>query len=161
LQRNTGHGIHRKIHNRKDFVRKIRPESGVIAVLRYETKPGVKSQVDWSEFGRVKIDVQTKKLYCFNMILGYSRMRYIEFTLSIDAITLIKCHLNAFRYFGGYTDEILYDNMKQVVIHRALKSSESTWHSKFDDFYKYYGFLNTQATKWLKRVNSNVHGITH
>jgi hypothetical protein len=54
-------------------------------------------------------------------------MRYIEFTLNIDVTTLIKCHLNAFRYFGGCTDEILYDNMKQVVIHRALKSPDSTW----------------------------------
>ena len=35
----------------KDFVRKVRPEYGVVAVLRYETKPGVQSQVDWSEFG--------------------------------------------------------------------------------------------------------------
>ncbi|MDO9517428.1 MAG: IS21 family transposase [Methanosarcinaceae archaeon] len=183
----------------KDFIRKERPEYGVVAVLRYETKPGVQSQVDWSEFGRIEIDGQNKKLYCFNMILGYSRMRYIEFTLNIDVTTLIKCHQNAFRYFGGCTDEILYDNMKQVVIHRTLKSSESTWNNKFEDFYKYCGFiprlcrpyrpqtkgkientigyvrrdfflgrdfssiadLNNQATKWLKRVNSSVHGTTH
>lgn len=125
----------------KDYVRKVRPEYGVVAVLRYETKPGVQSQVDWSEFGRVEIDGQTRKLYCFNMILGYSRMRYIEFTLSIDVTTFIRCHMNAFRYFGGCTDEILYDNMKQVVIHRALKSSDSTWHSKYEDFYKYCGFI--------------------
>jgi len=125
----------------KDFVRKVRPEYGVVAVLRYETKPGVQSQVDWSEFGRIEIDGKTKKLYCFNMILGYSRMRYIEFTSSIDVTTLIKCHQNAFRYFGGCTDEILYDNMKQVVIHRALKSPDSTWHSKYEDFYKYCGFI--------------------
>jgi transposase len=125
----------------KDFIRKVRPEYGVVAVLRYETKPGVQSQVDWSEFGRIEIDGKTKKLYCFNMILGYSRMRYIEFTLNIDVTTLIKCHLNAFRYFGGCTDEILYDNMKQVVIHRALKTPDSTWHSKFEDFYKYCGFI--------------------
>ncbi len=125
----------------KDYVRKVRPEYGVVAVFRYETKPGVQSQVDWSEFGRVEIDGQTRKLYCFNMILGYSRMRYIEFTLSIDVTTFIRCHMNAFRYFGGCTDEILYDNMKQVVIHRALKSSDSTWHSKYEDFYKYCGFI--------------------
>ena len=125
----------------KDYVRKERPEYRIAAVLRYETKPGVQSQVDWSEFGRVEIDGQTKKLYCFNMILGYSRMRYIEFTLSIDVTTFIRCHMNAFRYFGGCTDEILYDNMKQVVIHRALKSSDSTWHSKYEDFYKYCGFI--------------------
>ena len=125
----------------KDFVRETRPEPRIVAILRYETKPGVQSQVDWSEFSKVEIDGQTKKLYCFNMILGYSRMRHIEFTLSIDATTLIKCHLNAFRYFGGCTDEILYDNMKQVVLHRTLKSPDSTWNSKFEDFYKYCGFI--------------------
>ena len=125
----------------KDFVRKVRPEYGVQATLRYETKPGVQSQVDWSEFGKVDIDDKTLKLYCFNMILGYSRMRYIEFTLSIDVYTLIQCHMNAFRYFGGYTEKILYDNMKQVVNKRAKISTESEWNSKFNDFIKHYGFV--------------------
>ncbi|MGP8337612.1 MAG: IS21 family transposase [Methanosarcinaceae archaeon] len=125
----------------KDFVRETRPEPRVPAILRYETKPGVQSQVDWSEFGRIEIDGKTKKLYCFNMILGYSRMRYIEFTLNNDVTTLIKCHLNAFRYFDGCTDEILYDNMKQVVIHRTIKSPDSTWNNKFEDFFKYCGFI--------------------
>jgi len=125
----------------RDFVRKVRPKKGVQAVYRYETKPGVQAQVDWSEFGKAEIDGKIPKLYCFNMILGYSRMRYIEFTLSIDAYTLIQCHLNAFRYFGGYTKEILYDNMKQVVIKRSMISTESEWNSKFEDFFKHYGFL--------------------
>jgi transposase len=125
----------------KDFIRKVRPEQGVQAVYRYETKPGVQAQVDWSEFGRVEIDGKVLKLYCFNMVLGYSRIRYIEFTLSIDVYTLIQCHLNAFRYFGGYTNEILYDNMKQVVITRALKSSDSEWNAKFEDFFRHYGFI--------------------
>ncbi|AKB55958.1 Mobile element protein [Methanosarcina barkeri 227] len=44
-----------------------------------------------------------KKLYCFNIILGYSGMSYVEFTLSIDTPTLIQYHLNAFEYFGGFT----------------------------------------------------------
>jgi len=43
--------------------------------------------------------------------------------------------MNAFRYFGGYTKEILYDNMKQVVITRALKSTDSEWNTKFEDFF--------------------------
>ena len=36
-------------------------------------------------------------------------------------IAVIRCHQNAFRYFGGYPEEILYDKMKQVVIKRLLK----------------------------------------
>jgi transposase len=134
-------GFTGKITIVSDFVTKIRPERGVPATLRYETKPGVQAQVDWSEFGKVGLDGKIQKLYCFNMILGYSRMRYIEFTLSIDVYSLIKCHVNAFRYFGGYTKEILYDNMKQVVITRALKSTDSEWNTKFEDFFKQYGFI--------------------
>jgi transposase len=125
----------------RDFVRKVRPEYGVQAVLRYETKSGVQAQVDWSEFGKVEIDGKNLKLYCFNMVLGYSRMRYIEYTLSIDVYTLIQCHLNAFQCFGGYTKEILYDNMKQIVITRALKSSDSDWNTKYEDFFRHYGFI--------------------
>jgi transposase len=125
----------------KDFVRAVRPEVGVIAVYRYETKPGVQSQVDWAECGRIDIDGQSRKLYCFTMVLGYSRMRYVEFTLHIDVHTLIECHSNAFHYFGGYTTEILYDNMKQVVLKRAPVSSNSIWNSQFEDFFNYYGFI--------------------
>jgi len=125
----------------KDFVRKIRPKQGVPAVLRYETKPGIQAQVDWGEVGKVEVDGKIKKLYCFSMILGYSRMRYVEFTLSTDTFTLLQCRMNSFQYFGGCTQEILYDNMKQVVIKRALKSSDSEWNSQFEDFFKHYGFI--------------------
>jgi len=41
------------------------------------------------------------------MILGYSRMRYIEFVTDMTTDTLIRCHINAFRYSGGYPQEIL------------------------------------------------------
>jgi Transposase and inactivated derivatives len=125
----------------KDFIQKVRPIQVVPAVLRYETKPGIQAQVDWGEVGKVEVDGKIKKLFCFSMILGYSRMRYVEFTLSTDTSTLIQCHLNAFQYFSGCTQEILYDNMKQVVIKRALKSSDSEWNSLFEDFFKHYGFV--------------------
>src|SRR5665647_1572485 len=103
-----------------------------------QKRPGRKSKLD---LYKPYILEKLKKLFCFNMILGYSRMRYVEFTLSIDTPTLIQCHLNAFEYFGGFTQEILYDNMKQVVIKRALKASDSEWNSQFEDFFKYYGFI--------------------
>ena len=122
----------------KDFIKEVRPKQEVLAVLRYETKPGIQAQVDWGEVGKVEIDGKIKKLFCFSMILGYSRMRYVELTLNIDTPTLIQCHLNAFQYFGGCTQEILYDNMKQVVIKRALKSSDSEWNFLFEDFFKHY-----------------------
>ncbi len=84
-------------------------------------------------------DGKWKKLYCFLMILGYSRMRYIEFVTDMGTNTLIRCHQNAFRYFGGYPEEILYDNMKQVGIKRLLKQEDSTLNRQFGDFAGFYG----------------------
>ena len=142
--------IHREIQEQgftggytivKEYVRKIRPAGGTPAVLRYETKPGVQAQVDWGECNRIEVDGQPRRLYCFSMILGYSRMRYMEFTLATDVYTLIQCHLNAFEHFGGYTSEILYDNIKQVILKRAMKPKEHTWNPKFEDFFAYYGFI--------------------
>ena len=125
----------------KDYIRKIRPRGGTPAVLRYETKPGVQAQVDWGDCDHIDEDEQVRKVYCFSIILGYSRMRYVEFTLSTDVYTFIQCHNHAFEYFGGYTQEILYDNIKQIIIKRALKPKDNTWNAKFDDFFSYYGFI--------------------
>jgi len=138
----------------KDFVRGIKATRGTPAVYRFETKPGVQAQVDWSEFGKVLIDGELKTLYCFNMILGYSRMRYVEFTITSDASTLIRCHLNAFRYFGGYTKEILYDNMKQVVLERT--KGEIKWNPAFEDFARYYGFIPRLCRQYRARTKGKV-----
>ena len=67
-------------------------------------------------------------------------MRYIEFVTDMSTNTLIRCHQNAFRYFGGYPEEILYDNMKQVVIKRLLKQEDPTLNRQFEDFAGFYGF---------------------
>lgn len=125
----------------KDYIREIRPPTRVPAVFRYETEPGVQAQVDWGECGHLDVDGRRRKLYCFSMILGYSRMRYAVFTLSTDTSTLIQCHLNAFEYFGGYTEEILYDNIKTVILKRALRAGDHQWNPKFEDFFSHHGFI--------------------
>ncbi len=126
----------------KDYVRSKKKELNHKATVRFETMPGLQGQVDWGFFENYRVyeNGQWKKLYCFLMILGYSRMRYIEFVTDMSTSTLIRCHQNAFRYFGGYPEEILYDNMKQVVIKRLLKQEDSTLNSQFEDFAGFYGF---------------------
>jgi hypothetical protein len=67
-------------------------------------------------------------------------MRYIEFVTDMSTNTLIRCHANAFRYFGGYPEEIWYDNRKQGVVKRLLKQEDSPWNRPFEDFAGFYGF---------------------
>lgn len=122
----------------KDFIRPLREERAKEAVIRFETMPGEQSQVDWSPFGVIEDYGIKKRLYCFSMVLGFSRALYIEFTTSQDIFTFINCHQNAFLYFGGYTGTILYDNLKTVVLSRCEGNIE--WNPKFMDFAGFYGF---------------------
>jgi transposase len=126
----------------KHFVRSKKEQLDEKATVRFETMPGLQGQMDWAYFEdhTVQEDGKEKKLYCFLLILGYSRMRYIEFVTDMSTNTMIRCHANAFRYFGGYPEEILYDNMKQVVIKRLLKQEDSTLNRQFEDFAGFYGF---------------------
>jgi transposase len=126
----------------KQYVRGKKEQLNEQATVRFETMPGLQAQVDWAFFEdyRVRENGEEKKLYCFLMILGFSRMRYIEFVTDMSTDTLIRCHVNAFRYFNGYPEEILYDNMKQVVIKRLMKQEESTLNRQFEDFAGFYGF---------------------
>lgn len=85
------------------------------ATVRFETPPGEQSQVDWAEVGWFRDDNgRMRKVYAFVMVLCFSRMLYMEFTLGMRIEELIRCHQNAFEYFGGWTHTILYDNMAQI-----------------------------------------------
>ena len=88
----------------KEYCHDLRKDRRIQAVYRYETKPGKQSQADFGELGYIEIDGKRRKLYAFSMILGYSRMRYVEFTTDISTENVIKMHLNAFSFFGGFTD---------------------------------------------------------
>jgi transposase len=119
-------GYSGKITILQEYLRTIR-EDQTDAVERFETPPGLQAQVDWSVCGSVETDDGVKKLYLFVMVLGYSRAIYVEFTASSDVLTLIRCHMHAFECFGGYPREMLYDNMKQVVLLRGLVDGERKW----------------------------------
>ena len=142
LEKLTEQGFDGKYSIVKEYVRGKKKDLDEKATVRFETVPGLQAQMDWGFFEdhQVLEDGKPQKLYCFLMILGYSRMRYIEFVTDMSTNTLIHCHQNAFRYWGGYPEEILYDNMKQVVIKRLLKQEDSTLNRQFEDFAGFYGF---------------------
>jgi hypothetical protein len=64
--------------------------------MRFETRPGEQSQLDWAHFG----SCAGHRLYAFALTLGYSRMRYVEM-------------VHAFHCLGGITEVILTDNIEE------------------------------------------------
>jgi transposase len=103
----------------RSYVRKkrelvVRPRQ---AFLRLEFAAGEAVQVDWGEFGDVFGD--GIKIHCFAMVLAHSRLIYIEFTRSEKFEDFIRCHENAFKFFGGITRECWYDNLTSAVTERV------------------------------------------
>jgi transposase len=82
-------------------------------VVRFETPPGKQMQADftWVRKGR-------DPLVAFVATLGYSRATYVKFGCSEDLQALCTGLREAFDYFGGVAEHVLFDNPKTVVIDR-------------------------------------------
>jgi len=121
----------------KDFVRGLRPAAAEDPVVRFETAPGHQMQADWATVGR-----GAEKLSVFIAALGWSRAAYVEFCDDERVETLIGCHESAFAAFGGVPLEVLYDNMKTVVVERnTYGRGLHRFHPGFLDYARHAGFL--------------------
>ncbi len=123
----------------KDYVRHFRPARNAPAVRRYETLPGKQAQMDWGIIHYIDENGTLHKAPAFVMILGYSRVKYVEFTKRCDFYSLLRCIVNAFEYFGGVPEIVLTDNMKTVIDGR--EAGKPLWNSRFEDFAADMGFV--------------------
>ena len=127
-----------KISILRDYVSRVRREVLTEAVIRFETVPGHQAQVDWKEHGKHLVDGDIKNLYQFMMTLGFSRKPYVQFTTSMKSEVLLRCHIKAFKYFGGVPETILYDNMKTAFV--ADENGEFQIQKDLLRFASHYGF---------------------
>jgi transposase len=81
------------------------------------------------------------RLSVFVATLGWSRAAYVEFVTDERVETLIEAHENAFLAFGGTPREVLYDNMRTVVLERhGYGRGRHRFHPGFLDFARHCGF---------------------
>jgi len=103
----------------KAYVRTVRPTRQP-AFLKLAFAPGECAQVDWGSFGSVKAGQTSRRLSFFVMVLCYSRMLYVEFTVSQTMEHFLACHQHAFEYFGAIPHKVMVDNLKSAVLKRAV-----------------------------------------
>jgi transposase len=97
------------------YLRKIRPARGrVYQEVHYE--PAQAMQVDWGECGRVAVGRTSRKVSVLVATLCYSRLTYIEFSLSQRKAPFYRLVANALHFFGGSPRAIIFDNLKAAVI---------------------------------------------
>jgi len=125
----------------KKYCQTLKQEKLKKATIRFETTPGLQGQVDWKESMRlVSREGEVFEINIFLMILGYSRLKYLELTLDRGQNTLVQAMVNGFQYYGGVPREILFDNMRTVVDQSRTAYGKAVINSTFYEFSKDLGF---------------------
>jgi transposase len=123
----------------KDYVHKVRPPR-TPAYLTLSFGPGECAQVDWGVWDAVPVGQTRRRLSLFVMVLCYSRMLYVEFTLSQTMEQFLACHQNAFAFFGNRVPhKIMVDNLKSAVL-RRITGEAPVFNPRYLDFAQHHGF---------------------
>ena len=128
--------------------------------IRFETIKGYQSQVDWKE--KLKLhDINGNEyiVSIFLIVLGNSRYKYIELTFDQTQPTLFRCLINSFKYFGGRTEEILFDNMKTIVDQVKSNFSDVVINSKAMQFSKDAGFKIVTCRPYRPKTKGKVETL--
>jgi transposase len=95
----------------KDYIREVRPVPPADPVVRFETPPGLQAQVDFAEFR-----LPWGKRYALLVVLGYSRLLWLQFYPRQTMAVLMRGLEEAFGTMGGVPAELLFDQLKAVII---------------------------------------------
>src|SRR5690625_6222769 len=106
------------------YVRGLRKEYDIpkeAATRDYEAVPevpmGKQMQVDFGETEQFTPDRKKVKLRFIAFVLGNSRQKYKEWLdRPFTTRDVIRAHENAFQYFGGISDELVYDQDALILV---------------------------------------------
>lgn len=136
-------------------IRPIKREQVRRVTERFETTPGHQAQIDWGECGTITVGGETRKLYLFVMVMGYSRMLYARFTTSTRQPALFSCLKDAFETLG-IPKELLVDNMKQCVERHDISTGVVRFSKAFLDFAEHYSVQPVASPPYWPRVKGKV-----
>jgi transposase len=120
----------------RDYVAQVRPRPEPESVVRFETAPGQQAQVDFADFR-----FPWGKRFGLLVVLGYSRLLWLHFYPRQTMATVIEGLEAAFRSFGGVPHELLFDQMKTVIVedHRP-DGGKLLENAEFLRFAAHWGF---------------------
>lgn len=122
-------------------VREIKEDLGVISNESFipsdpEKREG--GEVDWGE-AYVDINGSREKVYMFCMRAKSSGKIFVKLYPTMVQECFFNGHIEAFAYYGGVFEEIVYDNLKSAV-QKVLRGKERIEQQSFISFRSYYSF---------------------
>lgn len=120
----------------KRYVRQIRPRPVPEPVVRFETAPGHQGQVDFAE-----VRLPWGRRVALMVVLGYSRLLWLQFYPRQTMRTLMRGLEEAFRFFAGVPHELLFDQLKAVILEdRRPAGGRVIENPEFLRFAAHWGF---------------------
>lgn len=122
------------------YVARRRPKPKRRPRRRVEVQAGSQGQVDWVE-RKVRLashGPEPVTVYGFLLVLGFSRMWHLVWSLSQDLLAWIRCHNEALERLGGVPWTLRIDNLKTGV-----KSGAGPWAE-----------LNPGYASWASQVGT-------
>jgi len=108
-------GYRGSVYPVRRYLRRVRPARGrVYQEVHYE--PGEAMQVDWGDCGSLTIGRTKRRVSVFVAVLCWSRLRYIEFSLSQRKADFYRAVVHTLEFYGGSPRKIIFDNLKAAVI---------------------------------------------
>ena len=136
----------------KEYVRQVRPAAPLDPVVRFETPPGYQGQVDFGTF-----QLPWGRRYALLVVLGYSRLLWMRFYARQTLMTLIRGLESAFEFFGGVPQELLFDQMRAVVLSdERLGGSGLIMNAEFVRFAAHWGFRARACRPYRARTKGKV-----
>ena len=121
-------------------------------VVRFETPPGKQMQADFTTVRRGR-----DPLLALVATMGYSRASFVKFTRGEDAGTLCEGLREAFDYFGGVPEHVLFDNAKSVVIDRdAYGEGLHRWNDQMKELAEACGFTPRLCRPYRAKTKGKV-----
>jgi len=97
------------------------------------------AQLDWGEYGSIGVGSTRRRLSFFIMVLCYSRLMYVEFTVSQTMEHFLAAHEHAFAAFHGIPARLMIDNLKSAVLQRVVGEAP-VFNARYLDFARHWGF---------------------
>jgi transposase len=120
----------------REHLKQVRPARKARTYLEVNYEPGEALQVDWGHCGKIKVGDSARRLSVFVAVLCFSRLLYIEFSLSQRKEDFYRGIVNALTFFGGATRKIIVDNLKAAVLEGAGRNAR--FHPEFSALCGHY-----------------------
>ena len=135
-----------------DYVRATRPREPIEPVVRFETPAGRQGQVDFGTFR-----LPWGRRHALVVVLGYSRLLWLHFFPRQTMAVLMEGLESAFGRFGGVPEELLFDQMRAVVLSDDRTGAGGlVLNAEFLRFATHWGFMPRSCRPYRARTKGKV-----